>query len=354
MFLGVSTLTERGRSYRTMDDRIELRFLQNAMRAVRLVDPELRIVVFTDDETHDAFPGFERVLVQGRRLGVLGGRGHMVAHAARKLGVDTVLAPMSCPLPPHHSFVQILLITDLLFLGGVNGRDNAKVDRLPRNVRRALKASGGVMCTSYALQKSCSTRLSLGLERIYVASPGVSDTFQSDIAPVAEPPYALFPMNRYTQPCVSALREALQKRPELFPPTVVVVGPSAPNEPEDWGCGAIRIERCPDTVLASLLRHAELLIYPAVEDGCGMAVMEALRAGTPVLTARTGAPAEWGGSVPAYCEPENSTSIIQALRRFQDETSSEQEDRLTMGRGSAGEATWERCAWKVLAALKHT
>lgn len=192
------------------------------------------------------------------------------------------------------------------------------------------------------------------MERIYVAPPGVSDVFQEDLAPLAEPPYGLFPINRYTLPCLPALREALQKRPELFPPLLVVIGPSAPQEPDDWGCGIIRIERCPDTVLASLLRHADLLLYPAVADGCGMAVVESLRAGTPVLTARAGAPAEWGGSVPAYCDPENATSIIQALRRFQDESSSEREDRLTMGRGAASEATWERCAWKMLAALKHT
>ena len=354
MFLGVSTLTEHGRSDRFMDDQIEVRFLQRALHAVRQLDPDLRMVLFTDTGTHDAFPEFERVCIEGRRWSLLGGRGALVAQAANRCGADTVLAPMSCPLPPHHSFMQILFLTDLLFLGAVSGREAPTPDRLPRNTRRALRASGGILCTSHALQKTCAVRLGLGMERIYVAPPGVSDVFREDLAPVAEPPYALLPLNRYTLPCLPALREAMQKRPELFPSLVVVIGPSAPREPEDWGCGMIRIERCPDAVLASLLHHADLLLYPAVEDGCGMAIVEALRAGTPILTARTGAPAEWGGSVPAYCDPENAISIIQALRRFQDETVTEREDRLAMGRGAASEATWERCAWKILAALKHT
>ena len=353
MFLGVSTLTERGRSYRLMDDRIELRFLQHALRAIRKLDPELKMVLFTDADTHDAFPEYERVLVSGRRWDILGGRGRSVAQAARRCGVDTVLAPMSCPLPPHHSFLQVLLVTDLLFLGATNGRDAAKTGRLSRPMRNALKNSGGLLCTSHALQKACAARFGLGLEKIYIAAPGVSPVFQEGLAPVAEPPYGVFPINRYTLPSLPALREALHKRPELFPPLVIVIGPATPQEPEDWGCGTVRIERCPDTMLASLLQHADLLLYPALEDGCGMAVLEALRARTPVLTARMGAPAEWGGSVPAYCEPENAASIIQAMRRFQDETPSERDDRLTMGRGAASEATWERCGWKVLAALKH-
>ena len=354
MYLGVSTLTDPGRSCRWIDDRIEVRFLQHALRAVRKVDPDLRILLFTDAATHDAFPDFERVCVEGRPLSMLGGAGKMVAQAARQRGVDTVLAPLSCALPPQPSFMQMFFVTDLLFLGAANGRNATKPERLSRLMRRALWASGGVLCTSHALQKSCTARLGLGMERIYVAPPGVSEVFQEDFSPVAEPPYAVFPINRYTLPCLPALREAMQKRPQLFPPLIVVIGPSTPQEPDDWGCGTIRIERCPDAVLASLLRHADLLLYPAAEDGCGTAVVEALRVGTPVLTARSGAPAEWGGNVPAYCEPENATSIIQALRRFQDETPLERADRLAMGRGAASEATWERCAWKILAALKHT
>ena len=354
MILGVSTLTERGRSYQFLDDRIEVRFLHHALEAVRQLDPDLRIVVFTDPDTHDAFSNFERVCIGDSRSNLLGGRGALVAQAARRAGADTVLAPMSCPLSPHPSFMQILFLTDLLFLGTGNGREVPSADRLTRHARKALQASGGLLCTSHALQRSCTARLGLGMERIFVAPPGVSGVFQQNLTPVAQAPYAVLPVNRYTLPCLPALREALRKRPELFPPLIALIGPPAPAEPGEWGCGIVRIERCPDAILASLLRHADLLLYPAVEDGCGIAVVEALRAGAPVLTTRTGAPAEWGGTVPAYCDPENVTSIIQALRRFQDETPSEREDRLAMGRGAASEATWECCAWKMLAALRHT
>ncbi len=355
MFLGVSTLTEQGRSYPPMDDRIEVRFLHHALQAVQTLDPGLRVVVFTDPDTHDSFSEFERICIDSTRSSLLGGRGAAVAQAAQRCGVDTVLAPLSCPLPPHASFLQVLFLTDLLFLGTAsNGRQAATPDRLSRPARKALLASGGLLCTSHALQRLCTARLGLGMERIFVAPPGVSDVFQQDLAPVAQAPYAVLPVNRYTLPCLPNLREALRKRPELFPPLVALVGPPLTDEPDDWGCGIVRIERCPDAILASLLRHADLLLYPAVDDGCGMAVVEAMRAGTPVLTARAGAPAEWGGTVPAYCDPENTTSIIQALRRFQDETPSERHDRLAMGRGAAGEATWERCAWKMLAALKRS
>ena len=351
MFLGVSTLTERGRQARAPEDQAEVRFLQHALRAVHRQDSELRMVVFTDPSTHDAFGEHERVLITGRRASFMGGRGRLVGDAARRAGVTTLLAPLSCPAPPHSGYSQLLFVTDLLFAG--TGGDGVKSNGLPRAASRALRGSAGVVCTSQALQKQCTARLGLGLERIFVAPPGVSEAFQQPHGPLAERPYAVFLLNRYTQPCVPALKEALRKRPELFPPLLLIVGPYSGEEPEPWGCGTLRIERCPDGVLASLLHHADLLLYPAVEDGCGMAVVEALRTGTPVLTSRSGAAPEWGGNVPAYCEPQNATSIIQALRRFQDETPSEREERLTTGRGAASEATWERCAWKLLAALKH-
>ncbi len=354
MFLGVSTLTEYGRSYAFPNDGIEVRFLQYALRAVRQLDPGLRIAVFTDPGTHDAFPDFERICIEGQNPALLGGRGALLARAARRMGVNTVLAPMSCPLPPHHSFMQILFLTDLLFLGAANGKEVASADRLSRHARKALRESGGLLCTSHALQRSCTACLGLGMERIFVAPPGVSDVFQKSFTPIAKPPYGLLPINRYTIPCLPVLRDALKKRPELFPPMLVVTGPSQIPELEDFGCAILRIERCPDTALASLLQHADMLLYPAIEDGCGSPVIEALRAGTPVLTTRAGAPAEWGGNVPAYCDPQNITSIFQALRRFHDETPAERQDRLAMGRGAASEATWERCAWKLLAALKRS
>jgi glycosyltransferase involved in cell wall biosynthesis len=354
MFLGVSTLTESGRSYQDMDDQIEVRFLQHALHAVHQLDQGLRVLVFTDPSTHEAFYGFERVCIEGGRSQLLGGRGALVAQAVREAGVNTILAPMSCPLPPHQSFMQTLFLTDFHFMGSGDGRETPSAERLTRQARKALRASAGLLCTSHTLQKSCIARFGLGLERIFVAPPGVSDVFQEDRPPITARPYSLLPVNRYTLPSLPALREAMKRRPELFPPTLVVIGQIQLPELEEFPCGIIRVECCPDAVLASLLRHADLLLYPAVDDGCGVAVLEALRAGAPILTTRTGAPAEWGGAVPAYCDPQNVISIIQALRRFHDETPSEREDRLAMGRGAASEATWERCAWKFLAALKHT
>jgi glycosyltransferase involved in cell wall biosynthesis len=68
--------------------------------------------------------------------------------------------------------------------------------------------------------------------------------------------------------------------------------------------------------LASLYRLATAFVYPSIFEGFGIPILEALAAGTPVVTTRGGCFAEAGGPGSAYVDPrdpEELRSVLSAL-----------------------------------------
>ncbi len=332
------------------------RYLLGAVAALRNAHADIEVVVFTDGASSALFKDFPQVEVAPRRTLLLSQTYARNLHqAAKKARVDVLVAPASTmPCDKRADYARIALIFDLL-PWRVKRRNNADAAEhsLPRRVLRACRLAQGIVCPSQAAQKLSASLLGVGMEKISVAPPGINPVFDAPQAPVVRPPYALLPINPYTLHGLPHLVEALKKRPEHFPPTLVVTGPAHPDEPSDWGRDIIRVESCPPNMTAALLQHAALFLYPAPWDMSAMPVLEAMRAGVPVIAPRSGAIPEIAGNAPFYCDSQNSASIIQTMRRFCEETPKERVERVAMGRGSSLEYVWERCAWKLVAAVRR-
>lgn len=83
-----------------------------------------------------------------------------------------------------------------------------------------------------------------------------------------------------------------------------------PDQPV-WRCGPL-----PDAAIAPLLRRAWLLAMPSLVEGFGLAAIEALACGTPVLVSRRAPFTEHlaGCAHVAWCDPEDVASIALGLR----------------------------------------
>lgn len=93
--------------------------------------------------------------------------------------------------------------------------------------------------------------------------------------------------------------------------------------------------------LGSLYRRASIFAFPSLDEGFGMPVLEAMAAGTPVLTSNRSALPEVAGDAAVLVDPENVESLAGALR---DLTESE-EARADLSRRGAERAalfTWEK------------
>ena len=68
--------------------------------------------------------------------------------------------------------------------------------------------------------------------------------------------------------------------------------------------------------LAKLYRTASVLVFPSLEEGFGMPVLEAMSAGLPVVTSDRSATAEIAGGAAFLVDPEQSESIVDAVERI--------------------------------------
>jgi alpha-1,3-rhamnosyl/mannosyltransferase len=109
----------------------------------------------------------------------------------------------------------------------------------------------------------------------------------------------------------------------------------------------VRVERHPAPArLRELLGGAVALVHPAVHEGVGLTLLEAMRCGTPVLAAAAAGSVETCGNAARYVQPQDPAQLAAALA----EIAADQDQRRQLGeRGLARSGTF---SWN-LAAQAH-
>ncbi len=109
---------------------------------------------------------------------------------------------------------------------------------------------------------------------------------------------------------------------------------------------ALRIIRLTDVTRAdldALYAHCDAFVFPSLYEGFGLPVLEAMRAGAPVVTSNLSSLPEVAGDAALLIDPKDANAIANALRRTLDD------ERLRIklsesGERRAQEFTWERTA----------
>jgi glycosyltransferase involved in cell wall biosynthesis len=71
-----------------------------------------------------------------------------------------------------------------------------------------------------------------------------------------------------------------------------------------------------DEELDTLLRHADILVYPSLYEGFGIPVIEAMQVGTPVVASAIGGTAEVAGDAAILVDPYNVDEITLGMSRL--------------------------------------
>jgi glycosyltransferase involved in cell wall biosynthesis len=98
-----------------------------------------------------------------------------------------------------------------------------------------------------------------------------------------------------------------------------------------------------DERLDALMRGADLLAYPSLYEGFGLAIVEAMARGVPVAASNATSLPEAGGDAAEYFDPHDEDSIADAIRRVLDDPRL----RTAMaerGRARAAKLSWARTA----------
>ncbi|WP_380677649.1 glycosyltransferase family 4 protein [Salinigranum sp. GCM10025319] len=99
----------------------------------------------------------------------------------------------------------------------------------------------------------------------------------------------------------------------------------------------------PEAQLTWLYRNAMAFVFPSLYEGFGLPILEAMSAGTPVVTSDRGAMAEVAGNAALLVDPERRASLADALERLTIDV--ELRARLSAeGLSRAAEFTWKRAA----------
>ncbi len=104
-----------------------------------------------------------------------------------------------------------------------------------------------------------------------------------------------------------------------------------------------------DEVRASLYAEAEALVFPSLEEGFGLPVVEAFAAGLPVITSNVSALPEVAGDAAVLVDPNDTEEIAVALKRVLEDSALRSALR-RKGLARAERFTWQRCAqetWQV-------
>jgi glycosyltransferase involved in cell wall biosynthesis len=99
----------------------------------------------------------------------------------------------------------------------------------------------------------------------------------------------------------------------------------------------------PAAHLPVLYQAASVLVFPSLEEGFGLPVLEAMAHGLPVVAAHTSSLPEVGGDAALYCDPHEPRDIAEKIMRIAEDTAL-REEMIAGGLARACQFTWRRTA----------
>lgn len=99
-----------------------------------------------------------------------------------------------------------------------------------------------------------------------------------------------------------------------------------------------------DAELGAAYAGADVVCYPSLEEGFGLPVLEAMAAGTPVVTSDASCLPEIAGGAAVLVDPLSEESVATGVRRALGENPDERASRIASGRRVAAKFSWSEAA----------
>jgi glycosyltransferase involved in cell wall biosynthesis len=333
-------------------------FVHNVLATMREVQPEVEFIPITGEHNSSLFESFDQICVDD--IHPDDDPSHIAKaflRAAKQADANHLFSSVQTA-PSQSALPMVLYAVDLRFLDEPPPRRRFGPVSLPTGTRlnelkKACARATAIVTASEFVRKRCLEALGVPMDHVVVAPPGVSDVFDQPQPCFVQQPFLLMVGDTYAYRNVSRLMEAFIRLQEEFPHDLIVVGQARDAEPAEWGPRVLRFDRCPDAHRASLYQHCAVCICPSLYEGCGITALEAMRSGARYVSGRVGGIPEVAGSTPIYYNPESTPAMVGAIRRALQEDPPTHTQHARLGKQSAAEFTWEKCAWKTLHAFRR-
>jgi glycosyltransferase involved in cell wall biosynthesis len=226
---------------------------------------------------------------------------------ARGLRADVIRHPLPA-LSPVTSSAQVITVHDLGF--------ERLPDRFDRGFRTfahlahrtAARRAGAVICVSHTTADDVRLLWGARPERILVATHGPGQDLS--VARDRDPAHFLYVGDDEPRKDLATLLAAYARyRERVRSPLGLVLAGAA-----SAAARGVSVEHHPDPGrLAELYGGAAALVHSSLYEGFGLTLLEAMRAGVPVVAARAAGVVEVCGEAALYAEPADPSSFADAM-----------------------------------------
>ena len=248
---------------------------------------------------------------------------------AADIGADVLHHPLPAVArqPPSR---QVITVHDLAFETHPEHFDPRFARWARREHRHAAEEADVVICVSETTAADVRERWGIADERIVVAPHGPGQELPE--VPVRTPEHVLYLGDDEPRKNLGLLRAA------TLPLPLRMIG----------GAG----EGVDPPTLAEVFAGALALVHPSLHEGFGLAPLEAMSVGVPVVAVRCAAVEEVCGDAAVYVHPHDPKPLEDALRRLADDVDW-RASLIARGRERAAQFSWEASARAHIAAYER-
>jgi glycosyltransferase involved in cell wall biosynthesis len=264
------------------------------------------------------------------------------------------------------SLPQAIVIYDLIYerFPGYHSWKQTPLRNLARERRSSLERADVILAISHSTARDILAYYPrVAPARIRITPLGVDASFlgATPAPPMTPgPPYLLYIGFRTGHKNFLRLLEAYGRSglAQDFALRVVSALPCRADEQQvidryQLGAHIQWIPSASDTELCAHYAGAAAFVYPSEYEGFGLPILEAMAAGTVVVTSNVSSMPEIGGSSALYFDPYDIDSIASGLRAAVVLSAAERQQRLAEGQARARAFTWERCQQQTIAAIQE-
>jgi len=353
-------------------------YLRESLKEMVPAHPDDRFILFTSKDNEEVLrqdlAAFEHVsFVQmpfrsaARPVRILAEQS-LLPYQVWKNSIDVLWSP-GYTAPLWSSCPQVVTIHDLQYKthpDDLTFPERIALDFLVRNACRRCQAVIAVSEFSkneiVRFNFASDSKISVIYEGVDPAFGQSSDQAISDLPGISEKtPFILCVAHTYPHKQVHLLVEAFGQVMENIPHHLVLVGKPRRGEAKVQKrlkkiSNRQKIHRISDVTykeLISLYQASDIFVLPSTYEGFGLPVLEALLAGSPVITTQNGSLPEVGGVHAVYLSQDDAGELAKAITDSLGRGSKEKEERVVKGKTWAASFTWKNSADATMKTLKR-